>query len=94
MCSISEVQDEIKKLKELLASNYFGDSNIDIIEAQIQVLEEDMSEEDIDNVWAYDDESLEANFHVRDGAQEACWWRDGVPMHDAPSKGWEELVKK
>lgn len=99
-----EIETEIATLKALLTKvpsrNYFGDSNLDKIEAQIETLEELYTDNDVydrfdgDLEPEFDDngEEIEMDSANLDSAQDACRWLwDGG---EAPSVGWQTLVKE
>lgn len=91
--SIKEIQEEINKLKEIkphvLMYSSFGDNHHEAIEAQIQVLEEIMEEDDIED--AFDDKPE----NVRSAAMDAAFWLAGEEIDDftTPSESWKELVR-
>lgn len=86
-----EIDAEIKKLETLRTQvpprTYFGDSNLDAIDAQIKVLRERMDEMQVyDFGW---DERTESS------AREAAGWLEGDPklLADDP-EGWLSIAKK
>jgi len=94
-----EIRDEIAKLRELQKQvppdTMFGDSNTAAIDAEIEVLEEDLTEDDIDDrSQKYEDDETEDAWplRVRDMAVRVRQWLDGQEP-DPPSRGWEGLVK-
>lgn len=89
--SQQEIAEEVKALKALKSTvrefTGFGDSNHSAIDAQIAVLEELQSHDDIYDLYGEnEDEGLEADQHCLDAALSAySWLNEGG---DAPSKGW------
>ncbi len=76
-----EKKESIEKLKDkkinLPEFSMFGDPNHEAIDAQIQVIEEQMDEEDITEQWGEEyDENDEPNY-VTQYALEAMSWMDG-----------------
>lgn len=82
-----EIAEEVAKLQDLRTKvppkTAFGDSNHAAIDAQIEVLNRDMSDNAIYRKWE-DDERVVSN------AQEARAWLDGDAA--PPSKEWEPLA--
>lgn len=62
------------------------------IDAQLDVLEKRMSEDDIWSEWQ-DPEDPEEMPNTLDAALQARRWLDGDNADGAPSKGWKELAK-
>lgn len=93
-----QVEDEVKKLKELkpkiIPRTFFGDSNTDAIQAQIDVLEMKWDEDDIYNHFS----EGESDMHERNAALSALEWMNTGKTEDgealSPSDGWKELVKE
>lgn len=88
-----EVKAEIAKLKKMKPTvrrtSMFGDNHHDAIEAQIEVLTDNL---DTDAIWALQDDG-DWTEGVREQAERARDWMDGdEPM--APSEEWKELVIK
>lgn len=87
----AQIKKEIKKLKEMKPKvrqfSAFGDDHHAAIEAQIQVLEEDMELEEID-------EEFSGNHHSRTNAEDARSWLDGEYEEETLSGEWESLVEK
>lgn len=86
-----EIKKEVKTLKDyrerVRPLTAFGDSNKDAISVQVQVLEENMSEDDIWDTWDADlDERLVAC------ATEAFEWLIGR-RKEKPSLDWKSLLK-
>jgi hypothetical protein len=94
MKTARQIQKEIDKLRDMkptvLRANFFGDSHHDAIDAQIEVLEGELIDDDIynnldDGTWAQ---------NVVDAALEARAWRDDEEEKDfVPSESWKELVR-
>lgn len=87
-----EIQAELAKLKEIAPKirpkSAFGDSNTHAVKAQIQVLEENMSLDDI-----YDLESCHFwGQHTVSAATDTRAWMDG-DEETSPTEGWEGLVE-
>jgi hypothetical protein len=87
----AEINAEIKKLRDMKPNvrmtSAFGDNHHNAIDAQIRVLDELMDEEDIETI--FDDDAQ----NVRDEAYNALQWMLGEDEYDAPSQGWQELVR-
>lgn len=85
-----EVQIEVGKLTEMKPKirhfSFFGDNNHNAVQAQIDVLKDDMDEDEI-----YDMEG-DWTQHEIDNALEARRWLD-EESEEAPSSGWESLVQ-
>lgn len=92
-----QVQTEIELLRamkpKVRRTSSFGDNHHDAIEAQIEVLEKDMSEDSIFDRLEEEGEDDDAKWrqNVVDSALEARRWLDGDEK-DVPSKGWKELM--
>lgn len=90
-----EIKKEIAQLKELKPDvrrfNVFNDDNHAKIDAQIRVLEEDLSEDDIYDEWPAEDGQDEV---LRNSSLDARKWLDGESEDGAPSEGWAILAKK
>jgi len=93
-----EVKAEIQALKDckpkVRKRNYFGDSLHDAIDAQIQVLSEDMNEDEIYGEWE-DPDDPEAMQNERDAALDAFAWMNGTERldaeHESLAAGWLEI---
>ncbi len=88
-----EINEEIKRLNKLIEQvpqyNFFSEDNHEKINAQIEVLENDMDDDEINERWAGEDE-----VDINDHAITAACWRDDVKGYEeAPSKDWQSLVK-
>jgi hypothetical protein len=95
MKSHRQIQAEIDKLRDMkptvLRASFFGDNHHDAIDAQIEVLEDELIDDDDiynnldDGTWAQ---------NVADAALEARAWRDDEEEKDfVPSESWKELVR-
>lgn len=102
--TLRQIKTEIKKLQALKprirSHSIFGDSNLDCIDAQVEVLEHDLTEEDIANREIYedgsgadpeDDSAWKEN--VASAARAALQWRDGE-LKESPSEGYKHLILK
>jgi hypothetical protein len=96
-----QIKSEIAALNKIRtqvpAANAFGDSIPDAIDAQIDVLKHDLSEECIDQRSQCDedegdDDSLWCE-HEMNAAMDARRWMDGDD-NVAPSVSWKPLIKK
>ena len=80
-----EIQKEIQALKAVRSkvrpTSFFGDDNLAALDAQVQVLEEYMDEDEIWNEWPEE----EAELHIRNLALEA--WNWVCDDEDPDSKG-------
>jgi len=87
-----EINEEIKKLREMKPKvrryTRFGDDNHEAIDAEIQVLEENVTEDDTYR-WEEDGDFSQ---HACESARSAILWRDG-DEDESPSESWELLVK-
>lgn len=71
----------------------FGENNMHAIDAQVSVLETDMSEDDIYAKFDEDHpEDCEWSEHTKVCALEAYQWLHGE-VAEAPSEGWEPLCE-
>lgn len=93
MRTTEEIQEEIKKLKDLEPRirpfSVFGTDNRAKIRAEIRVLEEDMGEDEIfDLEDLVPEETLQSMLNARD-------WLDGKgdDIYGSLSEGWEALAK-
>lgn len=84
-----EIDGQIKRLEavqdKVPARTAFGDDNYGAIEAQIAVLSNRLSSDDIYDRWEDDD-------HIRDNALQMLDWRNGDSDEDQAAE-WEELAK-
>jgi hypothetical protein len=94
MRDLKEIELEITTLKEMKPkvrrSSAFGDDHHAAIDAQIDVLQNNHSE---DWIWGQADEPADSGYvdNVRDSALDAARWRSG-DEDTKPSEGWKELV--
>lgn len=90
----NQINEQISWLKEnkkkIPSHNGFGDSNWDQIDAQILVLEEDLTE---DNVYEKQDNG-EFDDNETDAALWTISWRDDGDDSVEPSKDWAALVSE
>jgi hypothetical protein len=70
----------------------FGDDNHEKIDAQIEVLRDDLDQDDIDERWEVGEGGR--GMELRMSAEGAMNWRDGENDEEAPSAGWMILAKK
>lgn len=99
MRSQKEIDAELKRLTELKDQvpqyTMFGDDNRAAIEAQIEVLSEEL---DLDDIYQRsvededDDDDSKWNLHTRDSALTAFQWLS-EEEDELPSKGWSEIVE-
>jgi hypothetical protein len=93
--SVELVQKEIAELKRLAPiirqRTAFGDSNRAKIDAEIRVLEKNMTQDQIEEHWDGDSESERALFW---SAFEAREWLDGDSEEETLSESWLPLVVK
>lgn len=91
--TVGEIRQEIEKLRELKPRvperSFFGDSNHEQIDAQLDVLENGLEEDDIYNT--YEDDEDESSQNLVSAALDARAWLDGE--EGPPSKGWEGIAK-
>jgi hypothetical protein len=88
-----ETNEEINRLREMQPKvrryTAFGDDNHEAIEAEIQALEENATEEETYD-WEKDGEFSQ---HACESARSVILWRDGEE-DESPSESWEPLVKR
>ncbi len=81
-----EIDNEIAALESVRdrvrPANVFGDNNKLAIEAQIQVLKDDLDYDDIEDLF----DAL----HTQEAARDAIRWRDDGD--ELQSAGWEEIA--
>jgi hypothetical protein len=96
MKTAEEIQAEIDRLKEMKPTvrrfDTFGGDNHAKIDAELDVLEERMDEDEIYDRWS-DEDDPEINYDLISSARYAMAWMMG-DEEDPPSKGWEALVEK
>jgi len=91
--SKAEREAEVKALRELLPKirrySAFGDNHRAAISAQIQVIEGNMSNDEIFDM----EESGEWASNVREAASDALDWLEGRDLEEGPNpaKTWESL---
>ncbi len=102
----AEIKAEIKKLKAMKAfipvKSMFGDNNHNSIDADIAVMEKNLTEEQIgerylprdeDGDDIEDDHESGKTADIEHSARMTRYWMDGEKHGDgAPSKGWESLA--
>jgi hypothetical protein len=85
--------EEVKKLKEMkphvLRQSIFGDDHHAAIDAQIEVIDEYMGQDDIEDRFSGEPEN------VYTAAMDAAIWLEGEEIDDftTPSESWKELVR-
>jgi len=105
-----QIEAEIKKLgvikPNVRKTSIFGDNNQDAIDAQIEVLENRWtddeiydrfpSQEDLDNKADHGEEVDDIGYrnNVIESALEAAQWLEGESEYGKPSDGWKELIIK
>lgn len=89
--SEAEIEKEIAGLEaikpKLPRQNFFKEDIHAAVEAQIEVLRERMTEDDVDDNYGDDDDN------VRSSAQDACSWLQGEHETDSLVAEWEPLAK-
>lgn len=90
--TMKQIKKEIKKLKEMKPNvrrtSIFGDNHHDAIDAQIEVLERNLS-------WSEVGESFESSpDNVREAALDAAYWLEGESEFKSLTEIWESLVIK
>ena len=94
-----QIKNEIEKLTEIKPRvrhfSMFGDDNHKCIEAQIKVLTDNLSYEQIENKWGGEvcDENAPA-LSLYDNATGARAWLDGESDEESLVEGWRSLVEK
>lgn len=96
-----EIAAEIAKLREMkptvLRASMFGDNHHDAIDAQVEVLEQRMSEDEVFDKYPFGDEGEgedDVAENVHNAARDAALWLAGESDDGNPSKNWESLVRK
>jgi hypothetical protein len=99
-----QILDQIKVLNKIKPtvrqSSMFGDNHHDAIDAQIEVLKHNLTEQMIDDRSAFEDEDdyddpNKWKTNVREAASAARTWLDGKPLDDAAADlvaTWKDLV--
>lgn len=94
MKSQKDIQDEIGKLKALKPRiprrTFFGDDNHTVIDAEIVTLERLYTREEVYDEFSADDEEEPRELDAALGTANWIMEEDGS---EAPSVGWEGLVK-
>jgi hypothetical protein len=89
--SKKRIQEEIKKLSEMLPKvkkySIFGDNNREAIEAQIGVLKENLSEEDIAQSYGDVDYQYGCALNARN-------WLNGNFDYETLSENWRPIITK
>ena len=84
-----EITTEIAKLREMKPNvrhySMFGDNNWMAVEAQIEVLEDEMTSDDIYGRWPEEYEEI----YFRDVALEALAWMNDDEDAEVPSDSWK-----
>ena len=87
-----QIESEIKKLAEMQQTvrpySAFGDDHRAAIAAQIVVLEEQLTEDDVWDRYGEDAEN------IRENAEEAARWLEGETEENTLSENWQSLVQK
>ncbi len=72
-----QVDGQVKLLKEardkIVPVSIFGTDNLELLDAQVRVLEKGMDNDDVWNHWDRDEEDMD----VRSSAEEAVAWLEG-----------------
>ena len=85
----AEIEEEIRTLRALRNRGECRSNTRQFIDAQIKVLEEKMSNDDIYDLWD-EDTGEEPNFELLDYGLEAKRWRDDGG--DPPSTDWASVI--
>ncbi len=84
-----EIKKEIKALEEMQPKvkrfSAFGDDHHEAIDAQLDVLKNDLTDDEIDEQYEN---------HARSNAQDARLWLDGEGDSESPSEEWQGLVQE
>lgn len=87
-----EINTEIAKLRQMKPNirhySQFGDNNWRAVDAQIEVLEDEMSEDDIRDRWPGEYDEM----YYRDVALEAYAWLNDDEDSELPSDSWKPLL--
>jgi hypothetical protein len=87
-----QIKKEIAGLKAIKPKirqfSFFGDDNHASIDAQINVLEDNMDDDQIDDLY-----DPEENYNLNESARHAREWLDGKFEGDGLVKDWEPLIK-
>jgi hypothetical protein len=91
-----QIAKEIQTLKtmkpNIVRYSMFGDDNHAKIDAQIEVLEERLSEDEVYNRFE-DSDNPDRTYDLVSCARYAAEWLIGQAEDGVPSKGWEGLAK-
>jgi hypothetical protein len=83
-----EIDDEIKALKtvrpKIKPRSSFGDDNLAAVDAQIEVLEQDLDSDEIYDAY----EDYEGDEYILGVALDARQWIDGESEYDSLATGW------
>lgn len=83
-----EIDKQVKKLKAIRPKikpySFFGDSNLDKLDAQVKVLEEDMDSDEVWDEWPEEESDME----IRMSADDAVSWRDGESEVNDLAEDW------
>jgi hypothetical protein len=91
--SHEQINNEINALRTIKPTvrktNAFHEDNHEAIDAQIAVLEERMSHDDVYDTWG-DEDTDEFSQHLLDAALRACDWMSGdlAESEGSPSSDW------
>lgn len=97
--TIDQIAQEIERLKAVLPKvpefSFFGDNNRQAIEAQIKVLEDGMSSNDVYGCFGEDAVLFDFSQNTLDCAITALDWMTGdLASDEGPlSAGWEAIAK-
>lgn len=96
-----QVKDEITALRELRDKipkrSKFGNDNLARIDAEIDVLEHNLSEDEIVSRYGTDavtEKFADADIDIYQEAMYARQWIDGEAQDGAMSDGWRATIKK
>ena len=77
-----EIDKQVVDLKEIRSKikthNYFGDSKLDELDAQVKALEDSMDNDDIFDEWPEE----ESDIYIRTAAEEALNWLEDASEYD------------
>lgn len=89
-----EIDEQVEKLKAIRPKvkpySFFGDDNLDKLDAQVKVLEEDMDGDEVWDEWPEE----ESDMNTRMSADDAINWRDGESEIDDLAKDWPLISKE
>ena len=81
IATLVEMKPKVRKFSA------FGDNHHEAIDAQLEVIRQEVQEEDFDD--SYEDDAD----HVRDAAQRALDWMQGI-TEETPSDEWKDLIQE